>query len=311
MDSEKKKYKVVIECTTFNQRNYIEYALKGFVMQKTDFPFCAVVIDDCSTDGQQEIIQEYAKRYPDIIKPVFLPFNHFSVKKSKQEYLEPFFRQTEYIAKCEGDDYWIDDNKLQMQADFLDNHPECALTYHACINKFEEGYEGVKITFGENVKEEYDYVDLLKNYNFHTATIMLRSSVWFHPFFQKCYRILGYDFIQFFAASQIGTIRGFNKPMSIYRRNNNGISYDIHKSKKSIVIFDGWSKIAELCDKNVRENIHKITLCANLCQISKISMPIFIKYCIKESIYYPGVTFSALLSIIKKSILNLPFFKKK
>ena len=64
------KYKVVIHCSTYNHEKYIEDALKGFIMQKTNFPFCAIVVDDCSTDGTADIVRKYAAKYPDIIKPI-------------------------------------------------------------------------------------------------------------------------------------------------------------------------------------------------------------------------------------------------
>lgn len=307
MNPNEKKYKVVIECATFNQRNYIEDALKGFVMQKTTFPFCAVVIDDCSTDGQQEIIRKYAEQYPDIIKPIFLPFNHFTAKKSKKEYLEPFFKQSEYIAKCEGDDYWTDEYKLQKQADFLDAHPDCALTYHACVNKFEDNFEGDKVTFGENVKEEYDYIELLKNYHFQTATIMFRSDVWFHPFFQRCCSILSVDVVQYFAASQLGSIKGINKQLSVYRRCNSGISGSIHQGERSFMMFQRWYSIAGICPEEISNQVHKIMICSYLYQIYKTSCHDFLKAILKEAPNHPSIVFSAVKRIIKSKIKHIIF----
>ena len=70
-------YKVVIRCLTFNQEKFIEDALKGFVRQKTNFPFCALIVDDCSTDGTAEIIKKYEAEYPNIIKGLYLPVNMY------------------------------------------------------------------------------------------------------------------------------------------------------------------------------------------------------------------------------------------
>lgn len=305
MNLGEKKYKVVIECATFNQRNYIEDALKGFVMQKTTFPFCAIVIDDCSTDGQQEIIRKYAEQYPDIIKPIFLPFNHFTAKKSKQEYLEPFFMQSEYIAKCEGDDYWTDENKLQIQADFLDADPDCALTYHACKNVFEANYTGLKKTIGQSVEEEYNYTQLLQNYHFQTATIMLRRSVWFNPFFQRCYAIFSGDTVQYFAASQLGTVKGIDKQLSVYRRCNSGISGSIHRGELSFMMFQRWYSIAGICSEEISNQIHKITICSYLYQIHKTSYSNFLKAILKETPNHPGIVFSAVKRIIKSKIKHI------
>lgn len=305
-----KKYKVVIECSTYNQKEYIAEALDGIIKQNTDFPFCAIVIDDCSTDGQQSIIREYAQKFPDIIIPIFLPYNHFSAKKSKKDYLEPYFKQCEYIAKCEGDDYWTDENKLQIQADFLDANPDCALTYHACCNKFEPNYSGVRQKFGEEVEESYDYIQLLQNYRFQTATIMFRSNVWFHSFFQQCYSIFSGDVVQYFAASQLGSIRGINKKLSVYRRCNSGISKIIHQGKRDVIMFNRWFSIAEICPKKVRRDIHRIMICSYLYEIHKTSLANFFKAAKKEIRIYPEIVFSVIKRIIKSRVKHLIFAKR-
>lgn len=124
-----KDYVVVIRCITFNQSKYIEETLKGFVMQKTNFPFVAIVIDDCSTDGNQEIIRKYEINYPEIIKGIYLTENHYSQKKSKLPYINPWRARAKYEALCEGDDYWTNPNKLQMQVDFLEANPNYGLCY--------------------------------------------------------------------------------------------------------------------------------------------------------------------------------------
>lgn len=301
------QYKVVIECCTYNQIDYIEDALKGFVMQKTNFPFCAVVIDDCSTDGQQEIIQRYADKYPDIIKPIFLPFNHYSANKSKKTYLEPYFQISEYIAKCEGDDFWTDSNKLQIQADFLDANPACSLTYHACLNQFEEGYSGYNEKFGEIVSEEYDYIALLKNYCFQTATIMLRSKTWFDPFFQRCYNIFSGDTVQYFAASQLGCIKGINRKLSVYRRCNTGISKKIHNHERSFEMFHRWCSIAKICSQDVSCQIHRIMISSYLYQIYRTSFSKFLKASIKEFPSHPDVVYAAIIRIIKSNVKRIRY----
>ena len=120
---------VLIRCFTYNHEAYIEDALKGFVMQKTNFPFVAVVVDDASTDGTADIIRKYEKEYPDIIKGIYLKENHYSQKKKKAPYIQPWRDRCKYEALCEGDDYWIDPLKLQKQVDFLEKNPEYVLSY--------------------------------------------------------------------------------------------------------------------------------------------------------------------------------------
>lgn len=120
---------VSIHCPTFNHERYIERALQGFVMQETNFPFIAVVIDDFSSDKTALIVRDYERRYPSIIKAVCLEENYYSQKKSKKELYAPFDKDAKYIALCEGDDYWTDPHKLQKQVDYLETHSDVGLCY--------------------------------------------------------------------------------------------------------------------------------------------------------------------------------------
>lgn len=123
---------VAIRCITYNQAPYIRQCLDGFIMQRTDFPFVAIVHDDCSTDGTDDIVREYAERYPDIIKPIFETENQYSKKDgSLGRIMTKACNETgaKYIAMCEGDDYWTDPLKLQKQVDFLEKNPEYELVF--------------------------------------------------------------------------------------------------------------------------------------------------------------------------------------
>ena len=116
--------KVSVICLAYNHEKYIRKCLDGFVMQKTNFKFEALVHDDASTDKTAEIIREYEEKYPDIIKPVYQTENQHSKKISIfTTFLAPNARG-EYLAWCEGDDCWTDPGKLQKQVDFLDAHPD-------------------------------------------------------------------------------------------------------------------------------------------------------------------------------------------
>ena len=82
-------------------------------------------MDDASTDGTADIIREYEKKYPEIIKPIYQKENQYS-KGLKPGYQNRARAKGKYIAMCEGDDYWIDEYKLQKQVDFLENNPKYA-----------------------------------------------------------------------------------------------------------------------------------------------------------------------------------------
>lgn len=122
---------VSICCLAYNQEKFIRQALDGFVMQETPFPFEAIVHDDASTDGTAEIIREYARKYPGIIRPIIQTENQFQKTGDYPiaRHVYPAARG-KYIALCDGDDYWTDPCKLQRQVDALESDPGAAVCFH-------------------------------------------------------------------------------------------------------------------------------------------------------------------------------------
>lgn len=120
---------VSVYCLVYNQEKYLRQCLDGFVNQRTDFPFDVIVHDDASKDGSSAIIEEYAERYPDLIKPIYEKENQYS--KHDGFILRIMLRasRSKYIAYCEGDDYWTDPLKLQRQFDYMEKHSEIGLCY--------------------------------------------------------------------------------------------------------------------------------------------------------------------------------------
>ena len=125
------KYKVAVQVLTYNQKDYIAQCLDGIVMQRTTFPFVAVVHDDASTDGTADIVRQYAERYPDIIHPIFQTENQYSKGNSPAKIVADRINALNPKYKCivDGDDYWTDDGFLQVCHDYLETHQECAVAY--------------------------------------------------------------------------------------------------------------------------------------------------------------------------------------
>jgi galactoside O-acetyltransferase len=121
---------VSVVCLTYNHKEYIRQALDGILKQRCKFRYEAIVHDDASTDGTAAIIREYAARHPLVIRPIFQNENQF--RKTGTYPMMPAYElaRGKYIAECDGDDYWTDPHKLQMQADFMEAHPECSLCHH-------------------------------------------------------------------------------------------------------------------------------------------------------------------------------------
>lgn len=131
---------VSINCITYNHEQYIAEAIESFLMQKTNFGFEILIHDDASTDGTQAIIRSYANKYPDIIKPVLQVENQLSKGITRIDHIYNATRaKGEYIAICEGDDYWTDPYKLQKQVDYMERHTECSMCVHAAYKVSHDG----------------------------------------------------------------------------------------------------------------------------------------------------------------------------
>ena len=150
-------YKVLVSCFTYNHSKYIEDALNGFAIQQTNFPFVCHIMDDASTDGTQDVIKKWMEKECDMdnaqridISTSDVVITHHKINKSctfafyllkqnlygtgdkKMNHVYPWREKCLYEATCEGDDYWIDPLKLQLQVDFLDSHPD----YSFCCHRF-------------------------------------------------------------------------------------------------------------------------------------------------------------------------------
>lgn len=254
------KFLVGIRCNTYNQAKYITDALNGFAMQQTTFPFVAMVVDDASTDGEREVITDYLKANFDIentdvaykeeteyayitfaqhntnkncyFAVLLLKENHYQKKLNykKFDYIARWRETTKYEALCEGDDYWIDPQKLQKQVDFLENNPEYGLV-HTDFQFVDTDdnilptpdtplYKNIK----ERVKNGYVWDSLLVNKGFIlTCTILYRRQL----FDGREKRFIDHGLFMMIARKS--KIHYFNTIMSSYRRNPNGIMLSSHK----------------------------------------------------------------------------------
>lgn len=123
---------VTVLVTTYNHEKYIRQCLEGILNQKTTYKFEILIHDDASPDDTPSIIREYHSKYPTKVFAILQKENILSKgKKIHYEYMP--FVNGQYIATCEGDDYWIDDNKLQKQVKFLEKNQNYTAVYHRAI----------------------------------------------------------------------------------------------------------------------------------------------------------------------------------
>lgn len=174
---------VSVICTVYNHEKYLRKCLDGFVMQKTNFKFEVLIHDDASTDGSADIIREYEKKYPEIFKPIYQTENQYSKGiKVSQTFLYPLIRG-KYLAFCEGDDYWCDENKLQKQFDVMENHQDCSICVHRVENISEDGVSlksyRPSCNFEKNILNCEEYFDLIikLGHPFQTSSYFIRMSL--------------------------------------------------------------------------------------------------------------------------------------
>lgn len=128
--------KVSILCITYNHEKYIRDALEGFINQKTSFNYEILIHDDASSDNTQKILHEYEKKYKNLISVVYQKENQYSRGINIEAIYQVPRAKGKYIALCEGDDYWIDENKLQKQYDAMEKHPEVDICAHGFKQMF-------------------------------------------------------------------------------------------------------------------------------------------------------------------------------
>lgn len=217
------KYMVMIRCFTYNHGRYLEDALRGFVNQKTNFPFVAVVIDDFSSDDTADVLQEYENRYPDIIKAIYLTENYYSKGKSKYPLYKDINESSKYVALCEGDDYWTDPLKLQKQVDFMESNQEYSMCFH---NAKVVNDVGTRTYFSEGAVEDRDYSsnDIFPKWIVPTASVLYKREPVDGVIISYREWLMYGDIGLFLSCAKVGKLRGFSDEMSVYRINSGGVT---------------------------------------------------------------------------------------
>lgn len=221
---------VSVMCLTYNHEKYIEDALKGFLIQETEFPFEVLIHDDASTDRTADIIREYEKKYPHIVKPVYQKENQWSRDKSVIRKAQYGRVQGKYIALCEGDDYWTNQYKLQKQVDFLEKNKN----YSVCFHLIESNKEDVAQYFNKKSKKVLTYKDTLKEKQGHTLSMVYKNECFSDEYIKRGSGLLVLDW----AVELILLLQGkgyvINEVMGFYRKHESSVSVNKEFYKKSI-----------------------------------------------------------------------------
>ena len=235
--------KVSVLCAAYNHEDFLRQTLDGFVSQKTSFPFEVLVNDDASTDSTADILREYAEKYPEIIRPFYQTENLYSRRINLYDVV--FFPAVrgEYIALCEGDDYWNDPEKLQRQVDWLDAHPDYSACVHNSIGHFEDQPDRVLFAQDGDRDIPFDQVIQGMSHAYHTSSILARREFILNP---PDYRNVAYEqgyFTDYAIGVRLcleGKVRFLDRCMSVYRIGSNpsawskGVGQEYGKLKRFV-----------------------------------------------------------------------------
>ncbi|AJI57562.1 glycosyl transferase 2 family protein [Francisella philomiragia] len=236
------KILVSICCTAYNQEKYIEDALKGFLMQETNFAFEILISDDCSTDKTAQIIQDYTNRYPRIIKPLIQKENQYSKGALPIRDLILPYVSGKYIALCEGDDYWTDSTKIQQQVDFLEQNPEfmgCGHNTRFLVNG--ELTDRLFVN-SDSKKDSYIFDDFIDSAYLHTTSLVFKYDAHksqINEYLAKYSSVKRNDVYMLLVFSKFGPIKYIDKIMSVYRMNDGGIWSGADEQAQLIMFLHG------------------------------------------------------------------------
>lgn len=216
--------KVSICCTVYNHEEYLEDTLKGFLTQKTNFPFEVLIHDDASTDNSANIIRNYELKYPLIIKPVYQKENKYS-QGIRVNFTYNYLRaKGKYIALCEGDDYWTDEHKLQKQIEIMDNNKEIMLCIHATgvlkVLQDKVVPKKIKLSEGDKVISAPEVILGGGQYG-HTSSFVFRREIVIDPPHWYTAYPSGDTPTRLLAAAK-GSIYYLDEEMSVYRQGVKG-----------------------------------------------------------------------------------------
>ena len=262
---------ISVLCATFNQEAYIEDALHGFLIQRTDFPFEIIIHDDASGDNTPNILKKYKSLYPNIINLVLQSENQYSQGKKVMQIIANNAK-AEYLALCEGDDFWIESEKLQKQYDALSMSGSDICFSHA-ISLFPDFRQKEYVC--NNYYDNFlplNHVIRLGGGFMPTASLMIKRQVyiympdWYHN------APVGDAFIQIIAS--------LNKPAFclplttvVYRESAEGSWSSSRKSRDSARIIADLEKMIRYLDKlseyeeiNLKDlDYIKASLCIEAC----------------------------------------------
>ncbi len=200
---------------TYNHADYISRAIEGVLMQKTNFKVELIISNDASPDNSHQVIEKAIENLPENITVSY--YHHSTNLGMMRNFLFALYHaHSPYLAHCDGDDYWTDENKLQKQFDFLEANPDYQICHHNVLEK-----RGLKYRKRNHklTEDRIDDLERLAEGNFiHSSSIMLRNTV--REFPEYFSRAENGDYFLLLLAARKGKIMYLNEVMGVYRIHN-------------------------------------------------------------------------------------------
>jgi len=204
----------------YNHEKYLKQAIESVVKQKANFKYRLIIGEDCSKDTSRQIVQHYAALYPEVILPLYNEVNLGSTGNSSNILLSV---NAKYIAICEGDDYWIDESKLQKQVDFLEANPDFSICF-SDVEIVDEMNSGL-LLFPILQKDVFTIEDfILSDMNIIPTPSLLFRNLLPSPMPAFFNRALGGDMITQLLLADKGKAKYINEKLAVYRNNAGGIT---------------------------------------------------------------------------------------
>lgn len=256
----------------YNHAPYIRDALNSILNQKTDFGFEVLVHDDASTDETQAIIKEFAERYPAIVKPILQSRNQHSQGLYPSVHYNYPRANLPFVAMCEGDDHWTDENKLQIQVEGLTAHPEINLSFHKAYWEDHDCPEKPVSIYGdygacESVLSFAEVIHRVRGW-IPFASCMIRQAAkrrLLSFLQQRPYLTIGEIYFQLFGSLPHGALF-FDRPMSLYRYRTTHswtrkAGNDAHfKARHELAMIRSYVELDELTEGTYREHFTALIL---------------------------------------------------
>lgn len=251
-------YKVSVLMLTYNQEKYIDDAIKSVMDQVADFDFELVIGDDCSTDGTLDHCRQWQQKYGESRIVIFHNENNMGLQGNFIKTLDACRGQ--YVAICEGDDYWCDKSKLQRQVAFLDSHPDYSTSVHRVVNYYQDD-RSMSLSNGGQ-KADNDIIDLAKSNFISNVSSMWRRGLIeadLKRFLDPKEPLGSVDYVVHMMNAQYGKIHYMNRSMAVYRKHGAAI-WSMAGAAKQYHIAMGVRKVLMDYYKSSREDVYNLLL---------------------------------------------------